>query len=40
VHVPHALTWVLEHVEEPANAARYRRVEDLGALPGLVARIG
>ncbi|TAJ29606.1 HAD family hydrolase [Bosea sp. (in: a-proteobacteria)] len=36
VHVPHELTWVVEHAEEPANAARYRRLPDLGSLPVLL----
>lgn len=32
VHVPHDLTWDLEHAEEPIGHARYRRIPDLGAL--------
>jgi putative hydrolase of the HAD superfamily len=40
VYVPHDLTWVLEHVEEPVAAARYRRLEHLGELVGLIAGIG
>ena len=40
VYVPHDLTWVIEHVEEPAGAPRFRRLEDLGQLPGLIADIG
>lgn len=39
VHVPHDLTWALEHVEPPADHARFRRLPDLGALPDLVERI-
>jgi putative hydrolase of the HAD superfamily len=40
VYVPHDLTWVLEHVEAPVDAARYRRVEHLGELMRLIAEIG
>ncbi|MGE0500991.1 MAG: HAD family hydrolase [Rhizobiaceae bacterium] len=40
VHVPHPLTWVLEHVEPPKSAPRFREIADLGALPELVAEIG
>ena len=39
VFVPHPLTWVLEHAEEPADAPRFRKIADLGALPGLLAEI-
>ncbi|TDK48073.1 HAD family hydrolase [Antarcticimicrobium luteum] len=39
VHVPHDLQWDLEHAEAPEQAPRYRSIGDLGALPGLVARI-
>lgn len=39
IHVPHELTWVLERVEPPAAAPRYRRIRDLGELPGLVESI-
>lgn len=40
VHVPHELTWEVEHDTPPEHAPRYRVVKDLGALPGLVAEIG
>lgn len=40
VHVPHDLAWALEHAEAPSEAARFREVADLGALPDLVAEIG
>lgn len=40
IHVPHELTWVLEHVEPPVAAPRFRRIEDLSELPGLVEAIG
>lgn len=40
VHVPHGLTWEIEQAEAPSDAARYREVADLGALPDLVRDIG
>lgn len=36
VYVPHDLTWVLEHMEEPTDSPRFRRIEHLGALIGVV----
>lgn len=36
VHVPHHLTWALEHDEAPLGAARYRTIKHLGQLPGLL----
>ncbi|MFZ2101359.1 MAG: HAD family hydrolase [Oricola sp.] len=36
IHVPHELTWALEHAEEPRDHPRYRRAETVGALPALV----
>ncbi|MGO4674600.1 HAD-IA family hydrolase [Bosea sp. 2YAB26] len=39
VHVPHELTWVLEHAEEPVAEQRYRRLADLGGLVGLLGEI-
>lgn len=39
VHVPHAMTWDLEHAPEP-DSARFRRLPDLAGLPDLIARIG
>jgi putative hydrolase of the HAD superfamily len=36
IHVPHELTWVLEHVEPPLNSPRFRRIEHLGELPALI----
>jgi putative hydrolase of the HAD superfamily len=36
VFVPHALTWVLEHVEEPKDAPRFRKIEHLGELKPLI----
>lgn len=39
VHVPHELTWVLEHAEEPVADQRYRRLTDLGGLVRLLGEI-
>lgn len=36
VHVPHDLTWALEHEETPADAPRFRMIDDLGQLTGLI----
>lgn len=36
VHVPHDLTWDLEHAEPPEHAERFRRIETIDALPGLL----
>jgi len=40
VHVPHELTWVLEHVEAPVAAPRFRAIAHLGELPALLETIG
>ena len=40
VFVPHELTWVLEHVEEPSEAPRFRKIEHLGELRGLIDTLG
>ncbi|MER8895753.1 HAD family hydrolase [Mesorhizobium sp. M0676] len=40
VYVPHELTWVLEHVEPPVEAPRFRQIVDLGELPALIESIG
>ncbi len=40
VHVPHELTWVLEHVETPAEDPRFRVIDTLRDLPGIVDDIG
>ena len=40
VHVPHELTWALEHAEAPEAEPRFRRIERLAELPALVAGIG
>lgn len=34
--VPHALTWELEHAEEPSGHDRYHNIADLGRLPALI----
>ncbi|MCZ8179891.1 MAG: HAD family hydrolase [Rhizobium sp.] len=39
VFVPHELTWVLEHVEKPVEAPRFREIPDLGHVPDLVASL-
>jgi putative hydrolase of the HAD superfamily len=39
IHVPHELTWVLEHVEAPASP-RFRQIAHLGELPALIDSIG
>ncbi|CAM5522080.1 hypothetical protein MAUB1S_08706 [Mycolicibacterium aubagnense] len=40
VFVPHELTWVIEHVEAPKAAPRFREIGHLGELPGLLSGIG
>lgn len=40
VHVPHALTWALEHAEEPVGQGRYRKLPDLSGLHPLIRKIG
>ena len=39
VHVPHALTWALEHGDAPAQEPRFRRLAHLGELIDLVAQL-
>ena len=39
VHVPHGLTWALEHADAPVGHARFHAVPDLSALPQLVASV-
>ncbi|WP_137135607.1 HAD family hydrolase [Rhizobium sp. FKY42] len=36
VFVPHELTWVLEHVEKPTEAPRFREIKNLGELKQLI----
>jgi len=40
VHVPHDLTWALEHAEAPVDSPRYRRLSHLGELIDLVTKLG
>jgi putative hydrolase of the HAD superfamily len=40
VHVPHDLTWVLEHAPEPVGQERYRKLVDLSGMVELVSEIG
>ena len=39
VHVPHELTWALEHDTAPEDSARFRLIDDLGQLPALLDQI-
>jgi len=39
IHVPHELTWVLEHVEPPLGSPRFRQIVHLGELPALIERL-
>jgi putative hydrolase of the HAD superfamily len=39
VFIPHVLTWVLEHVEAPTDAPRFRQIEHLGELSSVLAQI-
>jgi putative hydrolase of the HAD superfamily len=36
VHIPHDMTWALEHAETPDRHPRFRAIEDMGGLPGLL----
>ena len=36
VFVPHELTWAFEHVEEPTEAPRFRKIGHLGELQGVI----
>lgn len=40
VFVPHELTWVLEHIDEPSDAPRFRKIANLGELRGLLDQLG
>jgi putative hydrolase of the HAD superfamily len=40
VFVPHELTWVLEHVEAPTDAPRFRQIGHLGELAPVIREIG
>lgn len=37
IYIPHDLTWVLEHVEEPVGEPRFHRLDSIGELADLVA---
>jgi putative hydrolase of the HAD superfamily len=39
VHVPHELSWELDHAEAPPNAPRFREIKHLGELPGVIDEI-
>lgn len=39
VHIPHGLTWALEHAEPPTGNPRFHSLPDLGALAGLLAAL-
>jgi putative hydrolase of the HAD superfamily len=39
VFVPHDLTWVLEHAEEPADDPRFRKLAMIGELPELIGKL-
>ncbi len=39
VFVPHTLTWVVEHVEPPTQAPRFRQIEHLGRLQDVLGEI-
>jgi putative hydrolase of the HAD superfamily len=39
VHVPHELTWVLDHADAPPDLPRFRQVSDLGALSAILATL-
>ena len=40
VHVPHDLTWALEHAEAPEGEARFHVLSQLAELPALLERLG
>ncbi len=39
VHVPHGLTWAIEHAEPPVDAPRFRQIETLDRLPDLISEL-
>ena len=39
VHVPHEMTWALEHASPPSAHPRFAELPDLGGLAGLIERI-
>ena len=40
VYVPHELTWVVEHADEPEDHPRFRRIEHLGELAKVIEEAG
>lgn len=36
IHVPHDLTWAVEHADPPQHHPRFRAIKELGALPDLM----
>src|SRR5690606_3572141 len=40
VHVPHEMTWALEHEEPPAGLSRFHSLPHLGALPSVLGALG
>ena len=40
VHVPHEVSWALDHAEPPAEGERFRRLAHVGELQALLAEIG
>ncbi|MBI2253777.1 MAG: HAD-IA family hydrolase [Proteobacteria bacterium] len=39
IHIPHELTWALEHSEAPTDAQRFRQLDHLGQLHALISEI-
>ncbi|WP_300379844.1 HAD family hydrolase [Henriciella sp.] len=39
VHVPHELSWALEHAEAPVGSDRFHQIETLDGLPDLLAQL-
>ena len=39
VHVPHDLTWAVEHAEPPTDSSRYRQVAHLGEVLDLIEKL-
>jgi putative hydrolase of the HAD superfamily len=39
IFIPHPLTWAHEHMEAPKDAPRFRQIERIGELPGLLPEI-
>lgn len=39
VHVPHGITWALEHAEAPEDSPRFVQLKDLSELPSKLAQI-